>query len=160
FATEIEVPGLVVGRVRIGDIAGQHLLPLAAQMQGFLLEMQRLSELVDHVLNTGGGFPRPCSVITCKGYKGRKRPFFSRQFQYWVPAPIPIISALATLPVPGTSAMLRHGLAFVHLNTRACARLALVCVLPSLICVLLLALPATEAVAQEEDQALLTTVAH
>src|SRR5690606_7442192 len=45
---EIDVTRLVVGRVGVGDVGRQDFLPLLAQRQGFLVELEVLADSIDH----------------------------------------------------------------------------------------------------------------
>src|SRR6185437_9439189 len=46
---KVEIARLEIGRVGVGDVAGQHLLPFEAQTQRLTIEVQCRSELVEHV---------------------------------------------------------------------------------------------------------------
>ncbi|MNE91254.1 hypothetical protein D3C80_1888430 [compost metagenome] len=52
---EVHVTRLVVGRVGVGDVVGQHFGALGAEAQGLLVDTKRLVEADAHVRETFGG---------------------------------------------------------------------------------------------------------
>ena len=50
---KIDVARLVVRRIGIGDVAGEHLLSIRPQAQGLMLERQGIVEFADHVEHSG-----------------------------------------------------------------------------------------------------------
>ncbi|MNR51017.1 hypothetical protein D3C85_1706230 [compost metagenome] len=53
--SEVHVARLVVGRVGVGDVVGQHFSALGAEAQGLFVNTKRLVEADAHVGETFGG---------------------------------------------------------------------------------------------------------